>query len=206
MKTATTNPTTVLSVTRTTTVLTTTVKAACLLLLVNALLGCSSVRVSKQSITQNLVNQRNNIVTSSDFSDTTQASLRVAGVDKDRCLTYFDDCILQVANSIIEPNNKASLALFAELYYAKSKQLINSKQCKWKSKSKRLFNQPANKPANKVSSKLSNKLANNQSSSDVLQTSQKQIEKEQQKLDCLLAYQDNLNSAIRYSFAYLFYH
>ena len=145
--------------------------------------ACNTVSVSQQSKSKMISSQRGNIVSDDKLSNHTAASLLAAGLNEQACFQYFDLCLEQLADSILDDEYRAELAVFAELHYAKARQLSKSQACQ------AVLSRPPLDPY----------YANAPLDEDQLKNSQ------QKTVTCLVSYQQRLFDAIKSSYAYLFY-
>ena len=147
------------------------------------LTACSTVSVNKQTSAKIITAQRGNIATSNKFSTSTSSALLSAGLDQQACLQKFDLCLDQLGDSMLNENYRSTLAIFAELYYAKARQLATSTACTDATTRPPLDPYYANAPLN---------------------AEQMQAQKLGED-SCILSYQTNLFNAIKSSYSYLFY-
>lgn len=156
-----------------------------LMLLAAAVLlpACSTVTVDKQASAKTISAQRGNIVTDNALSSDTASALLSAGLNEQACMQQFDLCLTQLSDSMLNRHYRPALAIFAELHYAKSRQLSDSKNCR---------NALARPP-------LDPYYANAPLSEDDAKTQQKETDL------CLTDYQARLFDAVKYSYTYLFY-
>ncbi|AOY45099.1 MULTISPECIES: esterase/lipase family protein [Psychrobacter] len=145
--------------------------------------ACSVVSVEKQASAKTISAQRGNIVTDNQLSSDTASALLSAGLDEQACMQQFDLCLTQLTDSILNKHYRPALAIFAELHYAKARQLADSQNCR---------NALARPP-------LDPYYANAPLSDDDAKTQQEETTL------CLNNYQDRLFDAIKYSYTYLFY-
>ncbi len=145
--------------------------------------ACNTVSVSQQSKSKVISSQRGNIVSADTLSSNTAASLLAAGLNEQACFQYFDLCLDQLTDSMLDDEYRAELAVFAELHYAKARQLSNSEACQAALSRPPLDPYYANAPLDEE------QLKNNQ----------------QRTASCLVSYQQRLFDAIKSSYAYLFY-
>lgn len=145
--------------------------------------ACSVVSVEKQASAKAISAQRGNIVTDNQLSSDTASALLSAGLDEQACMQRFDLCLTQLTDSILNKHYRPALAIFAELHYAKARQLADSQNCR---------NALARPP-------LDPYYANAPLSDDDAKTQQEETDL------CLNNYQDRLFDAIKYSYTYLFY-
>ncbi|MDN3447638.1 alpha/beta hydrolase [Psychrobacter sp. APC 3281] len=156
-----------------------------LMLLAAAVLlpACSTVTVDKQASAKTISAQRGNIVTDNALSSDTASALLSAGLNEQACMQQFDLCLTQLSDSMLNKHYRPALAIFAELHYAKARQLSDSKNCR---------NALARPP-------LDPYYANAPLSDEDSKTQQKQTDL------CLTDYQARLFDAVKYSYTYLFY-
>ncbi len=147
------------------------------------LTACSTVSVNKQSQAKTIIAQRGNIVTENKLSSATASTLLSAGLDEQACMQYFDLCLTQLTDSMLNKHYRSALAIFAELHYAKARQLANSQDCQIALLRPPLDPYYANAP---------------------LTTEEKSAQKEKTS-SCLISYQTRLFDAIKSSYTYLFY-
>ncbi|WP_348653393.1 alpha/beta hydrolase [uncultured Psychrobacter sp.] len=145
--------------------------------------ACSVVSVEKQASAKTISAQRGNIVTDNQLSSDTASALLSAGLDEQACMQRFDLCLTQLTDSILNKHYRPALAIFAELHYAKARQLADSQNCR---------NALARPP-------LDPYYANAPLSDDDAKTQQEETDL------CLNNYQDRLFDAVKYSYTYLFY-
>lgn len=162
-----------------------TLPIASLMLLAAAVLlpACSTVTVDKQASAKTISAQRGNIVTDNALSSDTASALLSAGLNEQACMQQFDLCLTQLSDSMLNRHYRPALAIFAELHYAKARQLSDSKNCR---------NALARPP-------LDPYYANAPLSEDDAKTQQKETDL------CLTDYQARLFDAVKYSYTYLFY-
>lgn len=156
-----------------------------LMLLAAAVLlpACSTVTVDKQASAKTISAQRGNIVTDNALSSDTASALLSAGLNEQACMQQFDLCLTQLSDSMLNRHYRPALAIFAELHYAKARQLSDSKNCR---------NALARPP-------LDPYYANAPLSNEDSKTQQKETDL------CLTDYQARLFDAVKYSYTYLFY-
>ncbi|MGP4732785.1 MULTISPECIES: esterase/lipase family protein [unclassified Psychrobacter] len=162
-----------------------TLPIASLMLLAAAVLlpACSTVTVDKQASAKTISAQRGNIVTDNALSSDTASALLSAGLNEQACMQQFNLCLTQLSDSMLNRHYRPALAIFAELHYAKARQLSDSKNCR---------NALARPP-------LDPYYANAPLSDDDAKTQQKETDL------CLTDYQARLFDAVKYSYTYLFY-
>lgn len=154
-----------------------------LLAAVTLLPACSTVSVNKQASAKTITAQRGNIVTDKNLSSDTASALLSAGLNEQACMQHFDLCLTQLTDSMLNEHYRPALATFAELHYAKARQLADSQSCRDALARPPLDPYYANAP-------LSDKDAKAQQEN----TSQ-----------CLTNYQERLFDAVKSSYTYLFY-
>lgn len=145
--------------------------------------GCSTVSVEKQSSAKIILAQRGNIVTEDKLSRYTGSTLLSAGLDEEACLQNFDLCLSQLTDSMLDEHYRPALSIFAELHYAKARELAKSQNCR------AALDRPPLDPY----------YANAPLSQDDADRQQKDTEA------CLLNYQQRLFDAVKSSYTYLFY-
>ena len=145
--------------------------------------ACSTVTVDKQASAKTISAQRGNIVTDNALSSDTASALLSAGLNEQACMQQFDLCLTQLSDSMLNRHYRPALAIFAELHYAKARQLSDSKNCR---------NALARPP-------LDPYYANAPLSNEDSKTQQKETDL------CLTDYQARLFDAVKYSYTYLFY-
>ena len=145
--------------------------------------ACSVVSVEKQASAKTISAQRGNIVTDNQLSSDTASALLSAGLNEQACMQQFDLCLTQLTDSILNKHYRPALAIFAELHYAKARQLADSQNCR---------NALARPP-------LDPYYANAPLSAGDAKTQQEETSL------CLNNYQDRLFDAVKYSYTYLFY-
>ncbi|WP_367106130.1 esterase/lipase family protein [uncultured Psychrobacter sp.] len=150
---------------------------------ISSLSACNTVSVSQLSPAKAISNQRGNIVSSNELSNNTASNLLSAGLNEKACMQYFELCLEQLSDSILDGKYRPRLAVFAELHYAKARQLARSQDC---------LNALARPPIDPyyANAPLSNEQAAVQQSKTTT---------------CLNHYQDRLFDAIKLSYSYLFY-
>lgn len=154
-----------------------------LLSVITILPACSTVSVNRQASAKTISAQRGNIVTDNKLSSDTASLLLSAGLNEQACMQQFELCLTQLSDSMLNRHYRPALAAFAELHYAKSRQLATSKSC-----SNALARPPldpyyANAPLDDAEAKM--------------QQSKTEL--------CLIDYQARLFDAIKSSYTYLFY-
>ncbi|WP_296245143.1 MULTISPECIES: triacylglycerol lipase [unclassified Psychrobacter] len=147
------------------------------------LTACSTVSVNKQPSAKTIAAQRGNIVTENKLSSDTASVLLSAGLNEKACMQQFDLCLTQLTDSMLNEHYRSALAVFAELHYAKARQLGESKDCR---------NALARPPIDPY-------YANAPLSDADAKAQQKRTE------SCLVGYQGRLFDAIKSSYTYLFY-
>lgn len=145
--------------------------------------ACSTVTVDKQATAKTISAQRGNIVTDNALSSNTASALLSAGLNEQACMQQFDLCLTQLSDSMLNRHYRPALAIFAELHYAKARQLSDSESCR---------NALARPP-------LDPYYANAPLSDEDAKTQQKETDL------CLTDYQTRLFDAVKYSYTYLFY-
>ncbi len=96
-----------------------------------SLSGCSTISVKSQDPAQQLVKQRENVITSNKLSSNTYSSLHTAGLDEQTCFNNFSDCLTQIKNSQYTTTyNPRQLSILAELHYDHALKITKKKQCK----------------------------------------------------------------------------
>ena len=156
-----------------------------LMLLAAAVLlpACSTVTVDKQATAKTISAQRGNIVTDNALSSDTASALLSAGLNEQACMQQFNLCLTQLSDSMLNRHYRPALAIFAELHYAKARQLSDSESCR---------NALARPP-------LDPYYANAPLSDEDAKTQQKETDL------CLIDYQARLFNTVKYSYTYLFY-
>lgn len=145
--------------------------------------ACSTVTVDKQASAKTISAQRGNIVTDNALSSDTASALLSAGLNEQACMQQFNLCLTQLSDSMLNRHYRPALAIFAELHYAKARQLSDSKNCR---------NALARPP-------LDPYYANAPLSDEDAKTQQEETDL------CLTDYQARLFDAVKYSYTYLFY-
>ncbi|WP_026348741.1 esterase/lipase family protein [Psychrobacter lutiphocae] len=145
--------------------------------------ACNTVSVTEKSANKTIVKQRDNIVTKNSLSNKSASVLVSMGVPAIQCYDNFDTCISKVHAGILNKDSRESMALFAELYMARARQIKASEDCVQKILRPPLDPYYANAPI----------------------TPEENLERMQYLRQCNTDYRDNLLSAIKYSYAYLFY-
>lgn len=145
--------------------------------------SCSTVSVSEKSASRTIANQRGNIVTKNSLSNKSTSALVSMGVPADTCFDNFDACINKIEEGVLNKNSKESLALYAEVYLAKARQIAQSEDCVEKILRPPIDPYYANAP---LKEEDKNELM-------------------RYLRECNTHYRDNLLNAIKYSYAYLFY-
>lgn len=159
------------------------ITSAALIASVALLPACSTVSVNKQASAKTITMQRGNIVTGKDLSSDTASALLSAGLNEQACMQQFDLCLTQFTDSILNKHYRPSLATFAELHYAKARELADSQDCRNALARPPLDPYYANAPLSDTESK----------------TQQDNTRR------CVIGYQARLFDAIKYSYTYLFY-
>lgn len=158
------------------------------------LTSCANVKVVTQTPVEALIDQRINIVIDNELSSSSVVALRKAGLKQQECMQDFAACLQHIKRlSKISKNSadqldKNTLALFAELHYAKALQIKQSSQCQYdelKARKQYLY--------------LTEDISEGKSQADI------RLIKLQQKQSCLADYYHALNNSLRHSYAYLFY-
>lgn len=145
--------------------------------------ACSTVSVNKQASAKTISAQRGNIVTDNKLSSDTASFLLSAGLNEQACMQQFELCLNQLSDSMLNRHYRPALAAFAELHYAKARQLATSKSCSNALSRPPLDPYYANAPLDDDEAKR--------------QQSKTEI--------CLVSYQERLFDAIKSSYTYLFY-
>ena len=145
--------------------------------------ACSTVSVTKQASAKTISAQRGNIVTDDKLSSDTASALLSAGLNEQACFQQFDLCLTQLTDSMLNEHYRPALAIFAELHYAKARQLADSKGCQDALARPPLDPYYANAPLSDTEAK------SQQKDTDA----------------CLINYQGRLFDAIKSSYTYLFY-
>ncbi|MGM8871650.1 esterase/lipase family protein [Psychrobacter sp. 2Y5] len=145
--------------------------------------GCNTVSVSQQTKSKVISSQRGNIVSDDKLSSNTASTLLSAGLNEKACLQHFELCLGQLSDSLLDDNYRPELAIFAELHYAKARQLAKSTDCLAALSRPPIDPYFANAP-------LDDEQAKN---------------KQQRTSACLMDYQERLFDAVKSSYAYLFY-
>ncbi|MFK4001107.1 esterase/lipase family protein [Psychrobacter namhaensis] len=154
------------------------------LIVATALLtACSTVSVNKQASAKTISAQRGNIVTENKLSSDTASALLSAGLNEQACMQQFDLCLTQLTDSMLNKHYRPALAIFAELHYAKARQLADSENCR---------NALARPPIDPY-------YANAPLSDSAAKTQQENTSR------CLTDYQERLFDAVKSSYTYLFY-
>ncbi|MDN3453504.1 MULTISPECIES: alpha/beta hydrolase [unclassified Psychrobacter] len=159
------------------------ITSAILLAAAASLTACSTVTVNKQATAKTISAQRGNIVTDNTLSSDTASALLSAGLNEQACMQQFDLCLTQLSDSILNRHYRPTLAIFAELHYAKARQLADSKNCRNALARPPLDPYYANAPLSDDEAKM------------------QQVETNL----CLTDYQERLFDAVKYSYTYLFY-
>ncbi|MCG3871858.1 alpha/beta hydrolase [Psychrobacter sp. Ps7] len=145
--------------------------------------ACSTVSVNKQASAKTITAQRGNIVTTKKLSSDTVSALLSAGLNEQACMQQFDLCLTQLTDSILNEYYRPALAVFAELHYAKARQLSASQDCRNALARPPLDPYYANAPLEDTEAKVQQENTNR----------------------CLTGYQERLFDAIKSSYTYLFY-
>jgi len=156
---------------------------AVLLAAVALLPACSTVSVNKQTSAKTITDQRGNIVTDKKLSSDTASALLSAGLNEQACMQRFDLCLTQLTDSILNKHYRPALAIFAELHYAKARQLARSQACRDALSRPPLDPYYANAPLSAEDAKA----------------------QQQNTSRCLNDYQERLFDAVKSSYTYLFY-
>ncbi|WP_288999320.1 alpha/beta hydrolase [uncultured Psychrobacter sp.] len=156
---------------------------AVLLAAVALLPACSTVSVNKQTSAKTITDQRGNIVTDKKLSSDTASALLSAGLNEQACMQQFDLCLTQLTDSILNKHYRPALAIFAELHYAKARQLARSQACRDALSRPPLDPYYANAPLSAEDAKA----------------------QQQNTSRCLNDYQERLFDAVKSSYTYLFY-
>ncbi len=145
--------------------------------------ACSTVSVNKQASSKTISAQRGNIVTGDKLSSDTASTLLSAGLNEQACMQNFDLCLAQLNDSMLNEHYRPALAIFAELNYAKARELAKMQACR------EALSRPPLDPyyANAA-----------------LTDAQSEIQ-QQNTSRCLVGYQGRLFDAIKSSYTYLFY-
>lgn len=145
--------------------------------------ACSTVTVEKQASSKTISAQRGNIVTDNKLSSDTASTLLSSGLNEQACMQQFELCLTQLTDSLLNQHYRPSLAIFAELHYAKARQLADSKECRNSLARAPLDPYYANAPLSGADAAMQQK------NTDL----------------CLTNYQAQLFDAVKSSYAYLFY-
>lgn len=145
--------------------------------------ACSTVSVSQQSKSKVISSQRGNIVSDNKLSSNTASTLLSAGLNEKACFQHFDLCLGQLSDSLLDDNYRPELAIFAELHYAKARQLAQSTDCLAALSRPPIDPYFANAPLDDEQAK----------------------DKQQRTSACVMNYQERLFDAVKSSYAYLFY-
>lgn len=145
--------------------------------------ACSTVSVNKQASAKTIAAQRGNIVTDNKLSSDTASVLLSAGLNEQACMQQFNLCLTQLTDSMLNEHYRPALAVFAELHYAKARQLGESKDCRNALARPPLDPYYANAPLSDADAKAQQKRTDS----------------------CLIGYQERLFDAIKTSYTYLFY-
>lgn len=160
-----------------------TLTSVALIAVITLLPACSTVSVNKQTSAKTITAQRGNIVTGKNLSSDTASALLSAGLNEQACMQQFDLCLTQLTDSILNQHYRSALAVFAELHYAKARQLADSQECRNALARPPLDPYYANAPVSDAESKAQEKNTNR----------------------CVIDYQARLFDAIKSSYTYLFY-
>ncbi|WP_230660204.1 esterase/lipase family protein [Psychrobacter sp. I-STPA10] len=150
---------------------------------ISLLIGCSTVSVSQKTVSQTIDKQRANIVTNNHLSAQTNTTLLSLGIDQEACLAYLPSCIQKIQHNPLLTNTRDTLALLAELYYAKSNLYAALEACDIALQRPPIDPYYANAPL----------------------SAKEEQRKYQQSKDCINARAQHLLYALRYSYAFLFY-
>lgn len=145
--------------------------------------ACSTVSVNKQASSKTIEAQRGNIVTDNKLSSDTASTLLSAGLNEQACFQNFELCLAQLNESMLNQNYRPTLAIYAELHYAKALQLGDSQACRDALARPPIDPYFANAPVPK----------------EELKALQQNTEQ------CLTNYQKRLFDAIKTSYTYLFF-
>ncbi|WP_227678389.1 esterase/lipase family protein [Psychrobacter vallis] len=159
------------------------ITSAALVAIIALLPACSVVSVDRQASAKTITAQRGNIVTGKNLSSDTASALLSAGLNEQACMQQFDLCLTQLTDSILYSHYRSTLAIFAELHYAKARQLADSQDCRNALSRPPLDPYYANAPLSDVATKA----------------------QQENTSICLTGYQERLFDAIKSSYAYLFY-
>ena len=145
--------------------------------------ACSTVSVNKQTQAKTINTQRGSIVTENKLSTATSSTLLSAGLNDQACIQYFDQCLAQLTDSMLDEHYRSALAVYAELHYAKARQLANTTDCQEALSRPPIDSYYANAPL----------------------TAEQENTQEQNTNTCVNSYQARLFDAIKLSYTYLFY-
>ncbi len=145
--------------------------------------ACSTVSVNKQTQAKTINTQRGSIVTENKLSTATSSTLLSAGLNDQACIQYFDQCLAQLTDSMLDEHYRLALAVYAELHYAKARQLANTTDCQEALSRPPIDPYYANAPL----------------------TAEQENTQEQNTNTCVNSYQARLFDAIKLSYTYLFY-
>ncbi len=159
------------------------ITSVALIAVIALLPACSTVSVNKQTSAKTITAQRGNIVTGKNLSSDTASALLSAGLNEQACMQQFDLCLTQLTDSILNQHYRSALAIFAELHYAKARQLADSQDCRNALARPPLDPYYANAPLSEAESQS----------------------QEQNTSRCVTDYQARLFDAIKSSYTYLFY-
>lgn len=159
------------------------VTSVVLLVAATLLPACSVVSVERQASAKTISAQRGNIVTDNELSSDTASALLSAGLNEQACLQQFELCLTQLTDSILNKHYRPALAIFAELHYAKARQLADSQNCRNALARPPLDPYYANAPLSDADAKKQQDATNL----------------------CLNSYQERLFDAVKSSYTYLFY-
>ena len=145
--------------------------------------ACSTVSVNKQTQAKTINTQRGSIVTENKLSTATSSTLLSAGLNDQACIQYFDQCLAQLTDGMLDEHYRSALAVYAELHYAKARQLANTTDCQEALSRPPIDPYYANAPL----------------------TAEQENTQEQNTNTCVNSYQARLFDAIKLSYTYLFY-
>src|SRR5690606_33282911 len=94
------------------------------------LTACSTSCVIRQASAKTMSTELGNIITEKILSGDTASVLLSAGLNEQACMQQFDLCLTQLTDSMLNEHYRPALAVFAELHYAKARQLAASKDCR----------------------------------------------------------------------------
>ena len=145
--------------------------------------ACSTVSLEKQTSAKVISAQRGNIITSNNLSSATASALLSAGLNEQACMQHLNLCLDQLTDSMLNEHYRSAIAIFAELHYAKARQLADSQNCRNALERPPLDPYYANAPLSAEQTAAQKKDTNS----------------------CLLSYQTRLFDAVKFSYTYLFY-